>query len=259
MSSDLTSDLSVIVSIPATQDPRSKISRKLFILSFSRHEFRLEFRLDFRLECHSLDSCYPRSKIQDFQKAFLGNLGINPRSKIQDFQKTFLGCTCRILDAPKIQDPRFPDFFLGCRRETLDAPKIQDPRFPENFSWMHLQNLGCTCRILDAPKILDLGFIPRFPRFPRKVFWKSWILDLGCIQDFQPASKKKFSGNLGSCILGASKISSLHPRKKIWESWILDLRWQALRLEFRLKFRLEISVHMCRQKLSDKQCPCASV
>ena len=43
---------------------------RFFILSFLRHEFRLEFRLDFRLECHSLDSCYPRSKIQDFQKAF---------------------------------------------------------------------------------------------------------------------------------------------------------------------------------------------
>ena len=95
---------------------------RFFILSFLRHEFRLEFRLDFRLECHSLDSCYPRSKIQDFQKAFLGNLGINPRSKIQDFQKTFLGCTCRILDAPKIQDPRFPEF----------------------FSWMQAGNLGCT-------------------------------------------------------------------------------------------------------------------
>ena len=156
LSSDLTSDLSVIVSIPATQDPRSKISRKLFILSFLRHEFRL----DFRLECHSLDSCYPRSKIQDFQKfqLFFGNLGCtqDPRSKIsrkQDFQKTFL---------------------------------------------------GCTCRILDAPKILDLGFIPRFPRFPRKVFWKSWILDLGCIQDFQPASKKKFLGilDLGSSVAG---------------------------------------------------------
>ena len=39
---------------------------RFFILSFLRHEFRL----DFRLECHSLDSCYPRSKIQDFQKAF---------------------------------------------------------------------------------------------------------------------------------------------------------------------------------------------
>ena len=88
-------------------------------------------------------------------------------------------------------------------------------------------------------------FIPRFPRFPRKVFWKSWILDLGCIQDFQPASKKKFlgildlgswvhprfckciqekfSGNLGSWILGASKILQVHPRKVFWKSWILDL------------------------------------
>ena len=81
---------------------------RFFILSFLRHEFRL----DFRLECHSLDSCYPRSKIQDFQKAFLGNLGINPRSKIQDFQKTFLGCTCRILlhpfepALPQAREPR---------------------------------------------------------------------------------------------------------------------------------------------------------
>ena len=162
LSSDLTSDLSVIVSIPATQDPRSKISRKLFILSFLRHEFRLEFRLDFRLECHSLDSCYPRSKIQDFQKAFLGNLGINPRSKIQDFQKTFLGCTCRI----------------------LDAPKIQDPRFPENFSWMHLQNLGCT----QDPR----------SKIPRNFFldagWKSWMHPRSKIQDFQ----KTFLGNLGN-------------------------------------------------------------
>ena len=203
LSSDLTSDLSVIVSIPATQDPRSKISRKLFILSFLRHEFRLEFRLDFRLECHSLDSCYPRSKIQDFQKAFLGNLGINPRSKIQEFQKTFLGCTCRILDAPKILDlgfiPRFPRFprkvFLDAGLEILDLGcKIQD-----------FQNLGTFLaskkRILDESWILDLGFIPRFPR---------------CIQE-------KFSGNLGSWILGASKILQVHPRKVFWNSWILDL------------------------------------
>ena len=250
LSSDLTSDLSVIVSIPATQDPRSKISRKLFILSFLRHEFRLEFRLDSRLECHSLDSCYPRSKIQDFQKAFLGNLGINPRSKIQDFQKTFLGCTCRILDAPKIQDSQ--TIFLGCRLEILDAPKIQDPRFPEIFSWMQAGNLGCTqdprskiSRKLFLDALAESWMHPR-----------SWILGLS--QDFQDF-QEKFSGNLGSWILGASKISSLHPRKIFWESWILDLRWQALRLEFRLKFRLEISVHMCRQKLSDKQCPCASV
>ena len=203
---------------------------RFFILSFLRHEFRLEFRLDFRLECHSLDSCYPRSKIQDFQKAFLGNLGINPRSKIQDFQKTFLGCTCRILDAPKIQDPRFPEF----------------------FSWMQAGNLGCTqdprskiSRKLFLDALAESWMHPR-----------SWILGLS--QDFQDF-QEKFSGNLGSWILGASKISSLHPRKIFWESWILDLRWQALRLEFRLKFRLEISVHMCRQKLSDKQCPCASV
>ena len=207
--------------LPKIQDPR--FPESFFILSFLRHEFRLEFRLDFRLECHSLDSCYPRSKIQDFQKAFLGNLGINPRSKIQDFQKTFLGCTCRILDAPKIQDPRFPDFFswmqavnLGCTQDPRS--KISRKLFLDALaeSWMHPRSkiqdfqktfLGCTCRILDAPKILDLGFIPRFPRFPRKVFWKSWILDLGCIQDFQPASK----------------ILQVHPRKVFWKSWILDL------------------------------------
>ena len=155
---------------------------------------------------------------------------MHPRSKIQDFQKTFLGCTCRILDAPKIQDPRFPEF----------------------FSWMQAGNLGCTqdprskiSRELFLDALAESWMHPR-----------SWILGLS--QDFQDF-QEKFSGNLGSWILGASKISSLHPRKKIWESWILDLRWQALRLEFRLKFRLEISVHMCRQKLSDKQCPCASV
>ena len=211
MSSDLSSDLSVIVSIPATQDPRSKISRKLFILSFLRHEFRLEFRLDFRLECHSLDSCYPRSKIQDFQKAFLGNLGINPRSKIQDFQKTFLGCTCRILDAPKIQDSQ--KIFLGCRLEILDAPKIQDPRFPENFSWMHLQNLGCT---------QDLGSWV-YPKISKKSFLE--ILDLGSWVHprFPACIQEKKSGNLGSWILGASKILQVHPRKVFWKSWILDL------------------------------------
>ena len=60
-----------IVSIPATQDPKIQDFQKAFLYwVFLRHEFRLESRLDFRLECHSLDSCYPRSKIQDFQKAF---------------------------------------------------------------------------------------------------------------------------------------------------------------------------------------------
>ena len=82
---------------PATEDPRSKIPRKFF------------------LDAGWKSWMHPRSKIQDFQKTFLGNLGnlgINPRSKI-----------------------------------------------------------------LGASKILQVH--------PRKVVWKSWILDLGCIQDFQ--------------------------------------------------------------------------
>ena len=69
-------------------------------------------------------------------------------------------------------------------------PKIQDPRFPDFF-------LGCRLEILDAPKIQD-------PRFP------------ACIQE-------KNSGNLGSWILGASKILQVHPRKVFWKSWILGL------------------------------------
>ena len=162
-----------------------------------------------------------RSKIQDFQKAFLGNLGINPRSKIQDFQKTFLGCTCRILDAPKIQDPRFPEiFFLDAGWKSWMHPRSKIQDFQKTFLG-NLGNLGINPRskILGASKILQVH--------PRKVFWKSWILDLGCIQNFQPASKKKnlgildlgswvhprfcnciqekFSGNLGSLILGLSQ------------------------------------------------------
>ena len=153
---------------------------------------------DLRLECHSLDSCYPRSKIQDFPESF----------------------SWKSWDKPKIQDPRFPENFSWMHLQNLGC--TQDPRskIPRKFfldagwkSWMHPRSkiqdfqktfLGCTCRILDAPKILDLGFIPRFPRFPRKVFWKSWILDLGCIQDFQPASKKKILGilDLGSSVAG---------------------------------------------------------
>ena len=174
LSSDLTSDLSVIVSIPATQDPRSKISRKLF------------------LEILGQD---PRSKIS--RKLFLDALAeswMHPRSKIQDSQK----------------------IFLGCRLEILDAPKIQDPRFPENFSWMHLQNLGCT-------KDLGSWVYPKISKISKKGFLE--ILDLGSWVHprFPACIQEKISGNLGSWILGASKISSLHPRKIVWESWILDL------------------------------------
>ena len=155
-----------------------------------------------------------------------------------------------IVSIPATQDPRSKisrKLFLDALAESWMHPRSKIPRkfFLDAGwkSWMHPRSKISRKLFLDA--LAESWMHPR-----------SWILGLS--QDFQDF-QEKFSGNLGSWILGASKISSLHPRKKFWESWILDLRWQALRLEFRLKFRLEISVHMCRQKLSDKQCPCASV
>ena len=143
----------------------------------SRSRVLLKNATDFRLECHSLDSCYPRSKIQDFQKAFLGNLGINPRSKIQDSQ----------------------NFFLGCRLEILDAPKIQDPRFPENFSWKSWKSW-------DKPKIQDLGCIQDSASASKKSFLE--LLDLGSWV-YPKISKKSFLEilDLGSWVAGIETMT----------------------------------------------------